>query len=38
VDSYNNSILEKMSLGQHPTNNQILEGATLGYSISGVQK
>lgn len=38
VDTYNNSIMEKISLGQYPTNNQILAGAPLGYSVSSSQK
>jgi len=38
VDSYNNAILERVAFGQYPTNNQILEGAPLGYSVSSTQK
>lgn len=36
VDKYNDSILEKVTIGQYPTNNQILEGASFSYSNSGL--
>jgi len=38
VDTYNSSIMEKVASGQYATNNQILEGAPLGYSNSAVHK
>lgn len=38
VDSYNNAILEKVTAGNYPTNNQILSGAQFGYSVSVSKK